>query len=344
MFDRQELYRRGCVQTLIDVIEQAPTRWSARGAPVLDENGAGLLLLWTLLRWERAFLIRCLERLGVDLWSLTCAVDDGLCQIQGLPADPSQKASGYRELCEYARRWLDRAQKLARSLGHNFLGTEHLFLALLAEDGEPLRGIFAAGGLNYKTVKNAILEAIARPVVAVPAADVVAAVSVAEEEIPWGARWDRQPAVGLPRRFGMAVLMLHVTLFAVIFSMIRVIDSETPLAYYLVTAVFVLGVALGQMFLFEGKHPRAASVWAGGVLLPLESAVAFLFAADLPTEQRIGGSICWLIGGIPLGGFFGYLSGGLTAGIVLLIDRWSAPKEPPEDPPENPMSQDDSQE
>jgi hypothetical protein len=34
---------------------------------------------------------------------------------------------------------------------------------------------------------------------------------------PWGARWDT-PATGVPRRFGVGILMLLMTLFAVLFS------------------------------------------------------------------------------------------------------------------------------
>jgi hypothetical protein len=127
--------------------------------------------------------------------------------------------------------------------------------------------------------------------------------------------------------------MLHVTLFAVIFSVLQMYSA--PAVLYLLAAVFVLGVALGQMFLFQGKFPRAASIWAGAVVLPLEAVLATVFYPDQPLGSRIGRSVLWLIGGVPLGAFFGYLSGGLTAGIVLVLDRLAARKKRIEDQSEN---------
>jgi hypothetical protein len=319
MFDRHMFYERHCVQSLIDVVEQAPVRWFARGCPVVSDATSGLLLLWTILRWERTFLIRCLEGLHVDLDSLAREVDDRLREMQGATvAQPDTPTYGV--FSDIIPLWLDRAQQQAQLLGHSYLGNEHLFLALLAEDQEPLRSVFAKFNLDHEQVKNAILESISQSSAGSPGTispdNAVWAIPVKEGF--WGAIWDKKPGASLPRRFGTAVLMLHMTLFAVIFSVLRVLDAS--LVYYLLTAVFVLGVALGQMFLFQSKYPRAASIWTGAVLLPLESVLAMIFVPGLPTEARIEGSICCLIGCIPLGGFFGYLSGGLTAGIVLVLD------------------------
>jgi hypothetical protein len=341
MFDSLTLYRRRCVQSLIDVLEQAPLRWSARGSPAVDDAASGLLLLWTILRWERTFLIRCLEDLGVNLDRFGRAVDDRLRRIlKTVPSERLPKAAAYRSLTDFSRRWLDRAARQAQSLGHDFLGTEHLFLALAAEGGEPLQSVFAEFDLPYDKVKNAIIESFARSP-AGAAEDPVGAELVGEEDVFWGASWDQRPAAGLKRRFSMAVLMLHVTLFAVIFSVLRILNAD-PM-YYLLTAFFVLGVAVGQMFLFRGKFPRAASVWAGAFVLPLEAVLATVFYPDMSLDARIGLSLLWLIGGVPLGAFLGYLSGGLTAGIVLVLDRLAARKKRIGANPENPDSEDDSQ-
>jgi hypothetical protein len=345
MFDRYELYQRRCVQTLIDVLEQVPARWSARCSMAVDDASSGLLLLWTILRGERTFLIRCLEDLGVDMWSFSRAVDESLRRIQKTaspepwtpPADDSQKRAVFLHLTACTRRWLDRAWRQAQSFGHDFLGIEHLFLALLASGKEPLRSVFSKSGLHYEGVKIAILEAFARPVESdlvanlyCPAARWTTAF-VPRSNVPWGARWDKKPAVGLQRRFGTAVLMLHITLFALAFSVIRVLDA--PRVYYPITVVFVLGVAIGQIVLFQGAYPRAASVWSGAVLLPLETVLTLIFLPGFSMDERLGGSLCGLMFGVPFGALFGYLSGGLTAGMVLILDRLSAKKGSPQNPP-----------
>jgi hypothetical protein len=315
--------------------------------PVLDGRGRRLLL-WTILRGERTFLICCLEDLGVDMWSFSRAVDESLRRMQKTaspepwtpPAEDSQKRAAFLQLTACTRRWLDRARQQAQSFGHDFLGTEHLFLALLASGKEPLRSVFSKSGLHYEGVKIAILEAFARPVESELVANLYSPAArwttafVPTSHVPWGARWDKKPAVGLQRRFGTAVLMLHITLFALAFSVIRVLDG--PPVYYLITTIFVIGVALGQTLLFQGKFPRAASIWTGAVLLPLEAMLVFILYPGLSMKERLRAVIVWMISClflIPLGAFFGYLSGGLTAGMVLILDRLSAKKGAPQDSP-----------
>jgi len=144
-----------------------------------------------------------------------------------------------------------------------------------------------------------------------------------------GASWDKKPAVGMPRKFSMAVLMMMVTLFAVMFSILRWLDASP--VYYGIFGVLVFGVTLGQMILFGGKYPRAASIWSGAVLLPLEIGAISLFANLINVYQnvfeRLVLTLFFMLFTVPVGALFGYLAGGLTAGVVLLLE-WKKDQDP----------------
>ena len=90
---------------------------------------------------------------------------------------------------------------------------------------------------------------------------------------PWGASWDTE-AVGVPRRFGMAVVLLMVTMYAVLFSAMQSLNTHP--AVFVVVAILVTGVGLGQILMYEGKHPRAASIWVGACLFPVEMLVVLI--------------------------------------------------------------------
>ena len=113
MIGRQELYDRECVAGLIHVIEQVPLRAEVRRPLGIHRSSVGLLLLWSLLRWERTFLIQTLERLGVNLWSLTRDVDEALklCSKQARAAGVSSNSEG---LDPFLRGWLNQAAVQAR--------------------------------------------------------------------------------------------------------------------------------------------------------------------------------------------------------------------------------------
>ena len=147
-------------------------------------------------------------------------------------------------------------------------------------------------------------------------------ISSTEFAVPWGAAWDNKPAVGMPRKFSMAVMMMMVTLFAVMFSILRWLDAS-PI-YYGIFGVLVFGVTMGQMVLFGGKYPRAASIWSGAVLLPLEIGAFNLFSNFINVYHnnfaRLIITFFIIFFTVPVSAVR-YLAGGLTAGVVLLLER-----------------------
>ncbi|MGA2060474.1 MAG: Clp protease N-terminal domain-containing protein [Thermoguttaceae bacterium] len=345
MFDRQELCARRCVRTLIEIIEQLPARWAARAPMVLDESSVGMLLLWTLIRWERRFPLTAMEGMGVDIWAFTRDVDQLLenekTQKSGensqAPAKGPNDLNPLVLLQELTNRWLQRAEDEARNLGHAFLGAEHLLLALAAGADPSWSPLFARYGIDHERLKNTVLQALASKTAQCPE-NVIDAIllppspdeiSSTQCAVPWGASWDNKPAVGMPRKFSMAVLMMMVTLFAVMFSTLRWLDAS-PI-YYGIFGVLVFGVTMGQMVLFGGKYPRAASIWTGAVLLPLEIGAINLFSNLIRDYHNIFAhlvtTIFYMIFTIPVGALFGYLAGGLTAGVVLLLE-WKKDRDP----------------
>jgi hypothetical protein len=345
MFDRQELCARRCVRTLIEIIEQLPARWAARAPMVLDESSVGMLLLWTFIRWERRFPLTALEEMGVDIWAFTRDVDQLLenekIQKSGennqAPAMAPNDPNPLVLLRELANLWLQRAEDEARSLGHAFLGAEHLLLALAAGADPSWSPLFARYGIGHERLKNAVLQALASKTAHLleNAIDAILLPPSPEEKssmqcaVPWGASWDKKPAVGMPRKFSMAVLMMMVTLFAVMFSILRWL--EAPPVYYGIFGVLVFGVTLGQMILFGGNYPRAASIWSGAVLLPVEIGAINLFSNLIHVYYnifaRVATTIFYMIFTVPVGALFGYLAGGLTAGVVMLLE-WKKDQDP----------------
>jgi MFS family permease len=148
---------------------------------------------------------------------------------------------------------------------------------------------------------------------------------------PWGARWD-SPACGLPRRFGLGVLMLLVTLAAVLFSALRSLGA-CPEVFAVISTMFA-AVAVGQIFLFRGRYPRAASIWVGGCFFPLQVVALVIWLSLAYGPAPIFAVAVMLLVSIPLGAGFGYLSGGLVGGVFLILDALAEKRRSLRDPAE----------
>src|SRR5262245_32417300 len=104
----------------------------------LNEATAGMLVLLSILRWERKVGRAAFERLGVDHDALAREVDAAINE-EGRkarkPGGPQFKTlpSGERAIVTDMetpmRPLLDRAEHEALALGHDWVGTEHLALA-----------------------------------------------------------------------------------------------------------------------------------------------------------------------------------------------------------------------
>lgn len=323
----KDLCARRCVEGLIRLIEQVPFRLATRYPMRLSDSSVAMLVFWTLLRWERTFLLIALEEMGVDMWGLTRDVDALLDEEktravlhEGEPAAPAGSSPASRpHLDRFLGALLDRAELEALALQHDYLGTEHLLLAIIADADVRFSSVLLRYNITHDRIKHAVVELLKR----------APAIEGGTEPArspggPAGAKWDRQ-AVGVPRRFGMAVLLLLVAMYAVLFSTMELLDAHPTV--FIVVALLFTGVGLGQMLLFKGEYPRAASVWVGACLFPVEVFAVLLWVVLFPaTHSSAGDAVPWLVlllvFSIPLGAGLGYLAGGLTAGAFLLIERY----------------------
>ena len=119
--------------------------------------------------------------------------------------------------------------------------------------------------------------------------------------------------------------MLLMTLFAVLFSVMRTMGASVET--FAIIATMVAAVAIGQIFLFGGRYPRAASIWVGACFFPLQVMVVRLWmyspygdGSFLSPVELIEGSICPMLVSIPIGAGFGYLTGGVVGGVFLVLD------------------------
>jgi hypothetical protein len=211
-------------------------------------------------------------------------------------------------------RWLQLAQQQAGHLNHPFVGTEHLLLAIIAEADPALSELLSRHGLDYARVRAAIIDLLASGP-ATPA--LPAAPATAERRV--GPEWDT-PAVGVPRRFGLGILFMMTTMYALLFAFLQLLGA--PVEVFLVIVVLFTGVGFGQTILYGGQYPRAASIWTGAVLLPLE-----ILALMLVPGARKGSpeEMAFLLLISPLlGAGLGYLAGGLVAGAFVLLKEYQA--------------------
>ncbi len=328
MLRREDLYAYRCVEDLIQIIEQVPPRAAARRPIVFDDSSVAMPVLWTILRWERTWLLKCLEEMGVDMWDITCELDaliDERGTSEALPVGLVATAGSRQRFVPPALDrclWelLHRARAEATALQQDYVGTEHVLLAVIAGADARLSALLSNHGITHESVKAAVLKLLAEA----PQADAVyVAQLVRPADGPAGARWDT-PAVGVPQRFAVGVLMLLVTMYAFLFAAMQWLGAH-PIVFTMVAVLFS-GVGLGQMFLFGGKYPRAASIWVGACLLPVEVLAMWIYMAKfdprLLRSSGVEGMLCFLIFSIPLGAFFGYLAGGLTAGVFFLIEKY----------------------
>jgi len=190
-------------------------------------------------------------------------------------------------------------------------------LAILADADPQLAELLARHRVEHAAVRDAVLAALSRGAMLKP--DEFVPVVVVREGPP-GARWDT-PAVGVPRRFGVGILLLMTTMFAALFSLMRLLGAGAEV--FIMVAVLFAGVGLGQMLLYGGKYPRAASIWVGGCLFPVEVIGLMIHLGSFHAEL-----VLLLMMSPFLGAGFGYLAGGLTAGVFLLLKKYSQQAKP----------------
>jgi uncharacterized protein YhhL (DUF1145 family) len=125
----------------------------------------------------------------------------------------------------------------------------------------------------------------------------------------------RSKEAGVPRQFGVGTALLMMTMFAVLFSVLR--SLHVPAKEFAFIALFFFGVGAGQALLFHGQQPRRASIVMGIVMIYILGVFELMLV-----ERRSPVALLELIGPAFCGGImYGYLAGRLIAGVFLVRDK-----------------------
>lgn len=112
-------------------------------------------LLLGLLRDQDTVAVRVIESLGCSAHKLREAVEKGI-------GPAKEDSTADMTLTPRAKRTVDMAYDEARSLGNNYLGTEHLLLGLIRDDSSDAGKIFANAGITLEAARKWVMEAQAR--------------------------------------------------------------------------------------------------------------------------------------------------------------------------------------
>jgi N-acetylglutamate synthase-like GNAT family acetyltransferase len=126
----------------------------------------------------------------------------------------------------------------------------------------------------------------------------------------------RSKEAGVPRQFGMGTALLMMTMFAVLFAVLKSL-GVSPVEFAVI-ALFFFGVGAGQALLFHGQRPRRASIVMGMVMT-----FALVTVDALWRGQRLLGpdTVFTILCSVACGGItWGYAAGALIASVFLLRD------------------------
>jgi ATP-dependent Clp protease ATP-binding subunit ClpA len=150
------------------ILKQIPSRASDRGLHVVDGSSIVLLALWSLLLWERKVGRVALERTGVDPFELARGLDVLLTEKareHPVAYDRRQEILVMVKTGEPYVGWdfqalleplLQQAEHEALELGHNYLGSEHLALAIVRNANSSLSALLQQHVLGYGKVREAV--------------------------------------------------------------------------------------------------------------------------------------------------------------------------------------------
>jgi ATP-dependent Clp protease ATP-binding subunit ClpB len=128
-----------------EALQGAATEARRRGNPALED----LHLLSALMAQEETIVLPVLRKVGVDV------AEAGRELLERLERLPKQSGAVQPSLGRESRAVLDRAEEEARSLGDEYVSTEHLLIALAAE-GSDTRELLGERGASAQAMREAI--------------------------------------------------------------------------------------------------------------------------------------------------------------------------------------------
>lgn len=131
-------------------------------------------------------------------------------------------------------------------------------------------------------------------------------------------KWLGSESYGAPRVFDLFTMLAVTLAFALMFAMLQLLQSAFRDSLEVVAlglSLFVTGIAIAQLALWEGKKPRLASLVAGPVVWFFVSVGIQIFHLSLTFPELILLLIMSVLG-FPAG----YLAGAMVAGVFLVAD------------------------
>ena len=112
-------------------------------------------ILLGLLREEEGLAARVLESLDITTERVRS-------QVVRIVGSGEEVTSGQIPFTPRAKKVLELALREAISLGHNYIGTEHLLLGLVREGDVIVRDTLVAAGVDTGSLRQAVAEAVRR--------------------------------------------------------------------------------------------------------------------------------------------------------------------------------------
>jgi ATP-dependent Clp protease ATP-binding subunit ClpA len=167
----EELSGRHFTTSAIHVVEQLWPRAADRGMiSEVNEHTLPTLALWSILRWERKVGLVSLERMGVDVGALADDVgrtlDAAAAEIrqragpQRLQTLPSGQCGIVVDFQTPLAPLLAAAEHEALELGHSWVGTEHLLLAVIRLADPGLCEVLTQHRIMYDGARQAVVKCL----------------------------------------------------------------------------------------------------------------------------------------------------------------------------------------
>ena len=163
-----KLSARGVTDSAQRILNLIPMRSGDRGLHVVDEDSFVMLALWSLLRWERKVGLVALECLRVGLEALSRRLDQLLtAKADEHPVAASPSGIVLLKTGEPYEHWdfhkvleplLREAEDEALAMKHDYVGSEHLLLAVIKLARTDLAQVLESHSVTCDRVRATILD------------------------------------------------------------------------------------------------------------------------------------------------------------------------------------------
>jgi hypothetical protein len=168
----EKWYTRHLTDAAQRILKQVPDRADDCGLEVVDDTTIVMMALWSLLLGGRKVGRGALEQMGVDRFDLARELG-GLLDQKGdetpVAYDPKRQQLWLVKTGEPYRGWdfeglleplLREAEHEALGLGHKYVGSEHLLLAIVRLADPALSELLRRHGAEYGRVKETVLRVL----------------------------------------------------------------------------------------------------------------------------------------------------------------------------------------